>query len=51
MSRPTRLFRKLLLVLSSCMISSIGFTALYLWLILKNVCEVETFRQKRPREM
>ncbi|WP_435485637.1 HAMP domain-containing sensor histidine kinase [Variovorax sp. GB1R11] len=33
MVRPTRLFRKLLLVLSSCMISSIGFTALYLWLI------------------
>ena len=30
MVRPTRLFRKLLLVLSSCMISSIGFTALYL---------------------
>ncbi|WP_454908484.1 HAMP domain-containing sensor histidine kinase [Variovorax gossypii] len=33
MARPTRLFRKLLLVLSSCMISSIGLTALYLWLI------------------
>ncbi len=32
-ARPTRLFRKLLLVLSSCMISSIGFTALYLSLI------------------
>ena len=33
MARPTRLFHKLLLVLSSCMISSIGFTALYLWLM------------------
>lgn len=33
MARPTRLFRKLLLVLSSCMISSIAFTALYLWLM------------------
>ena len=33
MARPTRLFRKLLLVLSSCMVSSIGFTALYLWLM------------------
>jgi len=32
-AQPTRLFRKLLLVLSSCMISSIGFTALYLWLM------------------
>jgi two-component system, OmpR family, sensor kinase len=29
MARPTRLFRKLLLVLSSCMISSIAFTTLY----------------------
>lgn len=33
MPRPTRLFRKLLLLLSSCMISSIGFTALYLWFL------------------
>ena len=33
MAQPARLFRKLLLVLSSCMISSIGFTALYLWLV------------------
>lgn len=33
MARPTRLFHKLLLVLSSCMISCIGFTALYLWLM------------------
>lgn len=33
MAQPKLLFRKLLLVLSTCMISSIGLTALYLWLL------------------